>query len=318
MSATTAISRLRQFLAIVAALTAMPAGAQRLGVNPDDVPPYSRRGADTCLSCHEDTASHAIFAGRHGNPASDRSPFGDGQLQCEACHGPGGEHAARVRRGQTRPPVIRFGKDSGTPVAQQNAQCLGCHEIDVGADWHAGVHVAENVACADCHALHAASDPVLATATQPDVCYGCHTLERSEAVRPFAHPLHEGKMDCSDCHRPHGSSAEFALARDTVNDTCFACHADKRGPFLWEHAPVAEDCSLCHVPHGANQPAMLRLRVPGLCQTCHAEQGHPSLAEGPNALAEGIASRFLLAQGCLNCHTQIHGSNHPSGGRLMR
>jgi DmsE family decaheme c-type cytochrome len=125
-------------------------------------------------------------------------------------------------------------------------------------------------------------------------------------------------MDCSSCHRPHGSSAEFALARDTVNETCYQCHADKRGPFLWEHAPVAEDCTLCHAPHGSNQPAMLVLRPPFLCQSCHSEQGHPSIAQGPDGLAGGTASRFLLEQGCLNCHSQIHGSNHPSGARLMR
>jgi DmsE family decaheme c-type cytochrome len=279
---------------------------------------YSRRGADTCLSCHESEQIYSVFSTAHGNPSNSRGPFGDGQLQCEACHGPGGAHAARVRRGRERPPVIRFGAGSGTPVERQNGQCLGCHEIDVSAGWHAGPHNTSEVSCADCHSVHDAHDAVMAAATQPDVCYGCHVLERAQALRPFAHPLHEGKMSCSSCHLPHGSSAEFALARETVNDTCYQCHADKRGPFLWEHAPVAEDCTLCHVPHGSNQPAMLTMRAPLLCQTCHAEQGHPSIAQGTDGLPGGAPSRFLLAQGCLNCHSQIHGSNHPSGSRLMR
>lgn len=284
----------------------------------DGVPSYSRRGADTCLSCHEDEHAFAVFASAHGNPGNSRSPFGDGQLQCEACHGPGGNHAARVRRGHQRPPVIRFGAGSETPVEQQNGQCLGCHAIESGTGWHAGPHDAAEVACADCHTVHTGRDAVTATATQPEVCYNCHVLERAQSLRPFAHPLHEGKMACSSCHHPHDSSAEFALARDTVNDTCYQCHADKRGPFLWEHAPVAEDCTLCHVPHGSNQPAMLTMRPPLLCQTCHSEQGHPSIAEGPDGLAGGVPSRFLLGQSCLNCHTQIHGSNHPSGSKLLR
>lgn len=291
---------------------AAPAGSDGAG------PAYSRRGADTCLSCHEDAHAFAIFETAHGDPGNPRSPFGDGQLQCEACHGPGGAHAARVRRGHTRPPVVRFGTGSGTPIEAQNRRCLGCHEIDVGAAWHVGPHDTGDVSCADCHTVHSRDDPVRVTESQPAVCYGCHALERARALRPFAHPLHEGKMDCGGCHRPHGSSAEFALARDTVNQTCYQCHADKRGPFLWEHAPVAEDCTLCHAPHGSNEPAMLVRRAPLLCQSCHAEQGHPSIAQGPDGLPGATPSPFLLGQSCLNCHSQIHGSNHPSGSRLMR
>jgi DmsE family decaheme c-type cytochrome len=307
-----ALSRACTLLAIVTA-------SQALAQPPEgDAPAYSRRGADTCLSCHEDGRPLVVFSTPHGNPSNPRSPFGEGGLQCEACHGPGGAHAARVRRGAVRPSVIRFGADSETPIETQNERCLGCHERDVGAGWHAGPHDTTQVACADCHSVHSARDPMLTTELQPDVCYGCHVLERSEALRAFAHPLHEGKMDCSSCHSPHGSSAEFALARATTNDTCFQCHADKRGPFLWEHAPVAEDCTLCHAPHGSNQPAMLKLRPPLLCQQCHAEQGHPSIAEGPGGLAQGTASRFLLGQSCLNCHSQVHGSNHPSGAGLLR
>ena len=283
-----------------------------------DAVPYSRRGADTCLSCHESEHAHAIFQTPHGDPGNPKSPFGAGRLQCEACHGPGGLHAARVRRGRQRPPVIRFGPGSETPVKLQNDRCLSCHEIDVSAGWHAGPHDTTQISCADCHTIHSARDPMLTTALQPDACYRCHVRERAEALRPFAHPLHEGKMDCSACHRPHGSSAEFALARATVNETCYQCHADKRGPFLWEHAPVAEDCTLCHSPHGSSQPGMLKLRAPFLCQSCHAEQGHPSVAEGSTGLPSGTASPFLLGQSCLNCHSQIHGSNHPSGSRLMR
>ena len=39
-----------------------------------------------------------------------------------------------------------------------------------------------------------------------------------------------------------------------LNDTCYDCHAEFRGPYLWEHAPVPEDCSNCHDPHGSNHP----------------------------------------------------------------
>ncbi len=99
---------------------------------------------------------------------------------------------------------------------------------------------------------------------------------------------------------------------------CFGCHAEKRGPYLWEHAPVAEDCSNCHNPHGSNHPGMLAQRAPLLCQSCHSQSGHPSIAYDADGLASGAPSQYLLGQSCLNCHSQVHGSNHPSGSKLMR
>jgi DmsE family decaheme c-type cytochrome len=293
-------------------------GQSAQGPAEPETPKYSRKGADTCLNCHDDATALAIFAGRHGVPSDSRTPFGHGQLQCEACHGPGGLHTARVRRGEERPPMIRFGSHAPTPVRTQNAMCAECHAADLGFGWHGSAHDDNAVACADCHSAHAATDPVLATATQAEVCFACHTLQRAASLKPFGHPLHEGKMDCGACHDPHGSTAHMQLARQTVNQTCYECHADKRGPFLWEHAPVAEDCTICHAPHGSTQPAMLVRRGPLLCQSCHAAQGHPSLAQTPAGLAGGSPSKYLLGENCLNCHSAVHGSNHPSGSRLMR
>lgn len=279
---------------------------------------YSSKGADTCLACHDDETTLTIFRTRHGVPTDSRSPFGHGQLQCESCHGPGGAHAPRVRRGQERPPVITFGPGDPTPVATQNGMCLGCHDADVGFGWHAGPHDNDEVACADCHAAHAPRDAVLQTSTQTEVCFGCHQLQRSETLKAFSHPFFEGKMDCAGCHSPHGDTTASQFARQTVNDTCYGCHAEKRGPFLWEHAPVSEDCGLCHSPHGSNHPGMLTSRAPLLCQSCHSSSGHPSIAQDTDGLAGGMPSQFLLGQSCLNCHEQVHGSNHPSGSKLMR
>jgi len=279
---------------------------------------YSRKGADSCLSCHDDEALLAIFGTKHAVPSDPRSPFGHGQLQCEACHGPGGDHAGRVRRGQERPSIPYFGSASATSVEEHNGQCLDCHNSDVGFGWHAGAHPVDEVACVDCHNSHTRVDAVLQTSTQPEVCYDCHQLQRSETMKAFSHPFFQGKMDCSSCHSPHGDNAATNLVRQTVNDTCQQCHAEMRGPYLWEHAPVSEDCGLCHAPHGSNHPGMLTKRAPLLCQSCHSQVGHPSIAYGTEGLASDMPSRYLLGQSCMNCHSQVHGSNHPSGSKLMR
>jgi len=290
-----------------------PAAAQA-----QDETPYSRDGADSCIACHDDAETLALFRGKHAVPTDPRGPFGHGQLQCEACHGPGGEHSARIRRGEERPPVLLFGSHEPTEVSMQNGMCLGCHSADAGFGWHGGPHDDNDVACADCHVSHTGVDPVLRTATQPEVCYDCHQLQRSETLKAFAHPLAVGKMDCSGCHSPHGETTELQLVRQTLNDTCYQCHAEKRGPYVWEHEPAAEDCGLCHAPHGSNHPGMLTQRAPLLCQSCHSQAGHPSIAQDADGIASGTPSQYLLGQNCMNCHEQVHGSNHPSGSRLMR
>ena len=279
---------------------------------------YSRKGADTCFQCHDDQATLAVFRSKHANPSDPDSPFGHGQLQCEACHGPGGDHAKRVRRGQERPAITAFAADSVASIAEQNAFCVECHQADTGAAWHGSTHDINTVSCAGCHSSHAERDPVLATSTQAEVCFDCHQQQRTQSMKPFAHPVRQGKMDCTSCHSPHGNSADTLLARTDVNRTCYECHAEVRGPYLWEHAPVAEDCGNCHNPHGSNQPGMLSMRAPMLCQSCHSQAGHPSVPQDARGLPGNLPSSLLLGQSCMNCHEQVHGSNHPSGSKLMR
>ena len=287
------------------------------GQSSDDADiPYSTMGADMCLACHRNNQTVlAIFKTKHAMPSDPRSPFGAGQLQCEACHGPGGLH---ISGGGIGEPVIRFAADSAASVETQNNMCLECHTGDVGFAWHGGPHDDNEVRCAGCHQSHTPNDAVLKTSTQAEKCFDCHAFRKSDSLKAYSHPLREGKMACTNCHSPHGATTEQQLVRQSVNDTCFQCHAEKRGPFLWEHAPVAEDCSNCHNPHGSNHPGMLAKRAPLLCQSCHSQSGHPSIAYDADGLATGTPSQYLLGQSCLNCHSQVHGSNHPSGSKLMR
>ena len=73
---------------------------------------------------------------------------------------------------------------------------------------------------------------------------------------------------------------------------------------------------MTHIDQSA--PGMLVARAPLLCQGCHSQSGHPSIARDAGGLAGGTPSAYLLGQSCLNCSSQIHGSNHPSGSKLMR
>jgi DmsE family decaheme c-type cytochrome len=109
------------------------------------------------------------------------------------------------------------------------------------------------------------------------------------------------------------------LTKTNSVETCTTCHSDLRGPYAWEHQPVTEDCATCHAAHGSSNPGMVKLRGPLLCQSCHSQQGHPSFGYGPSGLPGGASPATALALGnCMNCHSQVHGSNHPSGSSLTR
>ena len=295
---------------------------------------YSRRGADGCLGCHDEAEPFptlAIFNTVHGHPAVPGSPFetahargGDASplpagLQCEACHGPSGEHDQRILPDDAdREPIVNFGVRGNASADLQNGLCLQCHADYGRARWAGSAHEQADLACADCHRLHDATDPVRHPAYQNRTCTACHRDVAADALKLSAHPLREGQLICRDCHDPHGTDSDHLNVAASASETCIGCHAEKRGPFLWEHPPVVEDCLNCHVPHGANQPALLVRCPPQLCQGCHSSVGHRSLAQDADDLPPRPASVFLVAKACLNCHSEVHGSNHPSGNWFRR
>jgi len=275
------------------------------------------RGDAKCTRCHDaESAPQVLQIGKtkHGTRADQRTPT------CTTCHGESDTHANNPM--SAKPDRIFKRNNETTPSEEQNATCLGCHESGNRIHFQGSAHERARLACASCHTVHAERDQVLVKATQAGVCFTCHKDKRAEMFRFSSHALRTGWMSCSSCHNPHGSVAEHNLIRNTVNETCYQCHADKRGPFLWEHPPVRESCAECHNPHGSNVPMMLKVRPPYLCQQCHIAPFHPSTQySGSNLPRPGTptgAFDKMLGQQCANCHSKIHGSNHPSGARFTR
>jgi DmsE family decaheme c-type cytochrome len=289
----------------------------------------SLEGDKKCTICHDETWSKpilTIYQTKHGVKGDKRTPG------CQGCHGESAEHQGDP--GSKAPNVV-FGKKSKniSPVATRNASCLACHEDNVlpRSHWAGSQHDTHGVACTDCHEGHAVTQKVLNPITQPEVCATCHKAEQAQIHRFSRHPILEGKISCSSCHNVHGSDGPKLLAKESVNQTCYTCHAEKRGPFLWEHQPVADDCTNCHTPHGSNLSPLLKVRAPMLCQNCHTSDHAKNLYSGAN-LPNGNAttangqiptgSLSPAAQGnarsCLGCHSTIHGSNHPAGAKFQR
>jgi DmsE family decaheme c-type cytochrome len=285
-----------------------------------------------CTRCHDYTEARpvlSIYQTRHGVRADTRTPT------CQSCHGASERHLKGDPTLSSRPATdVQFGKHGVYPPSEpelQAATCLQCHKSGARAHWPGSQHQSADLACSDCHKVHVRNDAVLHKATQPEVCYACHKEQRAQTHRISSHPLASGQMGCSDCHNPHGSTAQHLLVMRSVNETCYTCHAEKRGPFLWEHGPVIEDCTNCHTPHGSVNTPLLKQRTPWLCQDCHSgdhanqidsganlQSGNVTTVNGKAPLANAAARAQLNGRNCMNCHVLVHGSNHPAGSKFMR
>ena len=279
-------------------------------------------GEKICARCHDVQDRH--FADTLHAKVFRQNPRNELERQvCEACHGPGSNHVANPT---DRSALIGFTKDWGTSTDVQNGQCLACHDGGQRLHWPGSTHATSLLGCSDCHNPMArfSTTGLLAKQSISETCQTCHAQQKAEFRRRSHMPLPEGKISCADCHNPHGSPTRPLLKADSVNEVCYACHAEKRGPMLWEHAPVRESCTNCHLPHGSNHDKLLVAARPYLCQQCHnSPAGHAGLfynaaQTAAAARAGGAQSPRIIGRTCQNCHTQVHGSNHPSGARFQR
>jgi DmsE family decaheme c-type cytochrome len=274
---------------------------------------YAPGGEQACLACHDGAPINLILHTPHAVKGDPRTP--SAQHACESCHGASPDHIASADHA----PSIVYNGPTASPVAARNKMCLSCHESGPRINWQGSHHERNDLACTSCHTIHVDKDPVLIKTQQAVKCFACHAEQRAQANRPSHHPVIEGKVVCADCHNPHGSTQDKMLVRNRVNDLCYKCHPDKRGPYLAEHAPVREDCTLCHTPHGSTQARLLTQRQPYLCQECHDTSHHAGSPYGGQTYIGGRAPQSQVSgRSCLNCHSQIHGSNSPSGIYLLR
>ena len=292
---------------------------------------YSRRGADVCLGCHDEEEAFPIalvFANIHGHPHFRGTPFETSDsaqlpagMQCEACHGPMANHGVKILpKDSVREPMLNFGEQGNAKPDLENQMCLTCHDDYNRMHWYTSPHQLADLSCGDCHEVHNSVDPIRTREHQTTLCMSCHLDVALEITQRSSHPIQDSHLVCTDCHDPHGTNmvSREIVKGESLNESCFRCHTEMRGPFTWEHPPVVEDCSICHTSHGSNQASLLKTRVPQLCQSCHSSLGHRSLALTGDLDTSDPNAMFAFAQGCLNCHSSIHGSDHPSGNLFRR
>ena len=306
-----------RFATILAGLFALLAGSGAIA-------PAAAQGtwkASDCADCHDKAVNAAYMKSAHGQ--QDQS--------CAKCHNNVAEHFKAQSAGEKG--VVPTMK--GRKASDINATCLSCHEKNNQASYDGSMHARRNVACISCHSVHSPKSVTgqLKTKSDAETCYSCHKSERAKMQRTSHHPVREGKMGCSSCHNPHDGTRPKMIKAESVNDLCYTCHTEKRGPYLFEHAAVREDCVSCHDVHGSNHQRLLLQKLPTLCWNCHfAGGGHYSqtsdyyntekggVAVAPTGAPSGYPTRGsrFTSRSCLNCHLTIHGSNNPSGAYFVR
>ena len=259
-------------------------------------------GSETCAGCHDEIVT-VFQTAAHGRVDLEEW---DGVEGCESCHGAGERHAE-----EGNAELIRS-FDSASPD-EVNSTCRTCHSGLDMTYFEGSTHQTMKLDCTSCHAVHQpwTQDRALINQNKTEACLNCHPAQRKSLNQRSNHPIKQGQMSCDNCHDPHGTAAVASIGSLSVNDKCWECHAETRGPFLWAHAPVQEDCMKCHDPHGSNQAMLLKVSAPRLCQSCHLFGHHQTVPGEPGQV-------WNVNRSCLNCHPRIHGSNHPSGVVFMR
>jgi predicted CXXCH cytochrome family protein len=211
-----------------------------------------------------------------------------------------------------------------------NQACYQCHTNYVRlfpVSPHARMHFAPDtkVGPSGCEACHGPGSKhiaigggrgqfILNPGKDATACFNCHLETHAEFNLPQHHPVIEGRMNCVQCHDPHGAdilkpAGGLAMAR--LNQSCAACHREQAKPFVFEHEALREGCTVCHSPHGSINAKLLIERDNNLCLKCHAQTQGSLVGAGQILIGGEDHTDKLKLGGCWSagCHTAVHGSN---------
>lgn len=223
-----------------------------------DYPYLTRPIPPTCLNCH--ASSLNVVGGTLNRYAG--APFAEGGVSCERCHGPGGEHIARVKSGMPKGGLAIVNPAKLDPEARDSV-CWQCHlngEARVfrnGKDWRGyrpGERLSDSLTVfvreggnaatqVTSHAEDLARSACLRNSGGRMWCGSCH---EPHSVPPVAKRAQWFRAKCEQCHSAQACT-ESKAARTQARDNCVGCHMPKTNAADASHV-VSTDHSIPRRP----------------------------------------------------------------------
>lgn len=179
-------------------------------------------GASQCIACH--TTGF--------DPATKK--FVQEGVTCEACHGPGGEHIAKMG---SKDHIVNLAKLDASKQGMVCGQCHSAGKDPTGKFVHpVGFRPGD-----DLTKKFVDAKP---TAPGSNQQYSEHLQSKHAAVGTH----------CTTCHDPHNVVNLKAQVKKPVNELCMSCHADTVKD-MKTHAPQAAaeaTCATCHMHDGVH------------------------------------------------------------------
>ncbi len=165
-----------------------------------------KAGFELCRTCHNDMMNETFLRSRLHWPVVDK-------VSCLNCHEP---HASREPMLLARPMLPLCGRCHGDTVRRQETSLTKHEPVKEGE-------------CAKCHRPHSSNNVFLLDNTSlVNLCGTCHEWQK-HSTHPIGEKVIDKRnqnltLDCSSCHRAHGSEWESFAHYDLKRDLCVQCH----------------------------------------------------------------------------------------------
>lgn len=254
-----------------------------------------------CWQCHTTGAQDGtddLSTHQDGLPGA-KGTFHEVGIRCEACHGPGAEHAAMPTRDNiVYDPGTGPSGTTPTRMVVNDNDDLPPLIVSPGSGRSRQADRLRALTCGECHTREG-----LGKIAVKANGFGDHHEQFEELMASGPHSL----LDCVTCHDPHRGTVynESGIRRD-----CESCHGNK----TVNHAPGVE-CVDCHMPYqvesgdhatayeGDVRSHIFRLRTtPEPRAAMYEPDGKHVALDG-----DGLAS-LTLDWACYGCHQDSAGN----------
>ncbi len=202
---------------------------------------FERPLAAQCIACHTEAPEHLQGS---FDAVTDPAPGGVG---CERCHGPGKKHSESLLPADVVNP-------RALPVTRQVGLCAQCHLQGIAEILRAGRTIYSARPDEPLHAYR-----MNYVQAEPSTNWFQLTAQSDRMVRSACFKKSAGKLVCTTCHDPHGTSVGVPAA--TWRKACLGCHSESscKMDSATRHAAL-DNCPSCHMRK--DTPGDFRMQVP--------------------------------------------------------